>query len=815
MIKLDLYIKEIFDFLHTCSVKNVFLESSVRLVYEEIHNLSDTPVWDNPYYLHLCGYYNRYDEHIYVKSVDTKELILFNRYVLRDHPKTLNKYLSRQDEFRNLILKYPSMTTYIRGTLYPAEIPADTVRVPSTIPVLTNDTGTVSIELTPYNIVFNPEIYNRYIWGYLDNPNYMELIEGLDNLTIEYINTILWPIRPDDHIVACDNLTLFNMNKSLLHVNEQVDMIAHMKKWLKMFDTRWCVGEYNYEEYYDSMRDSVMWQCLAVELLSRRYVNIRTNNVHPYHIWEYLESRGLGNYRSILSHKQELFLYKNMNYLVGNRGKMSNLKILSDYLLEGYGAEIKSKAIAQDTFSAIDNCKTTPLIISESLDTDITALQNSEDGVETIREIVRREYENKLEPNYNEETITKQSDILKNSNRTYLQTKLVELVKYDDGDLFNNLYLNFIAQSTIYKLANGRCNYNVNLRISESEVTVSYTLGECIALLLYINHLELLHTVTKTEDSVAIQNDTLNTIPNRWFIYLPYRENKLDLPEHIHAGVNNSNRPMLFPTKSLLMTSDTSRYPPQQPTDPINMAKMKLAIYDDNIPGLADDILDSHDLMRNLDGQWEFLKNQYIISRACSDFVLGNAYKTAWEALTFAGELSFDLIPGYSTYAEWVNSDTILKPILESWALRSDAQSLYSSLSYDIIKAMYPDNPIIAEFTHDSYKLMIKLLEQLSSYNIAFIARDAVNSEQHTFMHISQQWFGETTNDFGMVSVREFTEKCWNETREYGELNNVDTTIVNRSESQVYGELENIEGGGVSIVEDKWERNWVPNIEFE
>ena len=814
MIKLNLYIKEIFDFLHTCSVKNVFLESSMRKQHEEIYGVSDIPVWNNPYYLHLCGYYTKYDERIYVKSVDTKEPILFHRYVLRDHPKTLNKYMSRQDEFRDLMLKYPSMTDYIRGTLYPAEIPADTILRPEILPVLTDDTGTISIELTPYNIVFNPDIHNRYIWGYIDNPNYLELIDGLPDDTVNYINAVLWPIQDNDYIVTSDNLTIFNMNKELLHTNEQLDLITHIKEWFRMFDIRWSVGEYRYEEYYDAVRDSIMWQCLVVELLSRRFVNIRTNNVHPYHVWEYLESHGLGNYRSILSHKQELFLYKNMNYLIGNRGKMSNLKILSDHLLEGYGAEIKSKAIVQDTTEAADDCNTTPLVISESLDTDITALQNSEDGLESIKEIVRREYDNKLEPEYNEEVITKQTNILKNSEKTYLQTKLVELVKYTDGDIFKNLHLNFIAQTTLYKLAQGKCDFNVNLRITESELTVSYTLGECIALLLYINHLEVMHTVSKDLDTVNIANEPLIAIPNKWYVYLPYREEKVELPEYIHAGVNNSSRPILFPTKPLLLTPDLSIRPQQQPTDPVDMDKMKLAIYDDNIPGLSDNIVDSHDLIKSIEEQWVYLKNHYTISRACSDFVQGTAFKVAWEAIRFEGLLTFDLIPGYENYNDWINSDTILKPILESWSLRSDASSLYSSLSSDIIRAIYPENALLSEFTNDSYKLMVKLLEQLSSYNIAFIARNAINADQHNFMHMSQQWLHQSIETYGMVSLNEMDKKCFHTVDTYGELNNIDTTITTRSESDSYGKVETIQAEGVSVMEDKWERDWVPDIEF-
>jgi hypothetical protein len=100
-----------------------------------------------------------------------------------------------------------------------------------------------------------------------------------------------------------------------------------------MFRVRWDVREFSYEEYYPITQWAALWATLPVVIIGQRVANLKTSSTHSSHIWEYLTSNGLGDYRSVLTRDQELFLYKNIQYIIKNRGKDGTLSILADHLL--------------------------------------------------------------------------------------------------------------------------------------------------------------------------------------------------------------------------------------------------------------------------------------------------------------------------------------------------------------------------------------------------------------------------------------------------------------------------------------------------
>ena len=87
-----------------------------------------------------------------------------------------------------------------------------------------------------------------------------------------------------------------------------------MNNFLDHIYNRWYIKDYDYEDTYPLAFMGIIYALLPQVLLTQRLLNLRTDNVHSLHIWEYLASKGLGEYESILSNKQSRFLYKNINY---------------------------------------------------------------------------------------------------------------------------------------------------------------------------------------------------------------------------------------------------------------------------------------------------------------------------------------------------------------------------------------------------------------------------------------------------------------------------------------------------------------------
>lgn len=80
-------------------------------------NQQDLTSWR--YYRHLAGDYHELDEKMYVRSLDTLEMIEFSKASLANHRATYRGYDLLGDFHENLVSKYPGQTDLIYGILNP------------------------------------------------------------------------------------------------------------------------------------------------------------------------------------------------------------------------------------------------------------------------------------------------------------------------------------------------------------------------------------------------------------------------------------------------------------------------------------------------------------------------------------------------------------------------------------------------------------------------------------------------------------------------------------------------------------------------
>lgn len=352
--------QEIVSFLRTVTIKNGYFADQLLKALVNEQYWRSLPEDRNPYYMHLAGKYilaedmkpimvtdpstgikykqtysstfrmpnadgspgalvrnakvyteAAFDEMMYVTSLDTQEIIPFTRENLHGdadnptsavHKKTLEAYRIPGRFFDMLCKKYPKQVDLIKSIVYlvpPKELS--------------------DVERSLYGGALPSEDERRFA-----------------------------------RIKEAKHLEILNYDITLLESREQQCMLDTIRKSLELIKTRWDIKEFSYEENYANVQWAMIWSLLPLILVSQRYANIRTPQVHSSHIWDYLTSNGLDSYRGYLSSEQEWFLYKNIKFLKENSGQNRILNILIDNLLADYNLHIESKTVVMDKTNILE-----------------------------------------------------------------------------------------------------------------------------------------------------------------------------------------------------------------------------------------------------------------------------------------------------------------------------------------------------------------------------------------------------------------------------------------------------------------------------
>ena len=437
--------------------------------------------------------YLGWDKPVYVPTYDrendlTKDFTLYTRFSnhMRDeHVKTALKYHIGSAVYNDACEKYPEYIDYIKGVCYPAYRTG-------------RDLASKSSRLRYW-----------YITG--DNGMPVKVANKIDYEN--YITNIELAIN---EIASDPNFSLEKYDSTLLEENEADSLIDCLKKTLKCVRERWDIGEFGYEELYYGAVWATVWSHLPYLLLVQRILNLRTEAVHVDHIWEYLEGKGLKDYRTVMDNEQQVFLYKNIDYLRGNEGKQSTLKILVDKLLSKFSATVRTKSVLLDTTHMGDNQASESdaalangtfningmydsvsgdiKILSEDLEEQTSVINDVDGRIEDYDDVYSREYKSGLIPKLGDtlaeqkQRIAESHDAIEIQKHTYAPTKLAEITQGSVTSDTARLAMAFIFQTLVRKLSskteisNG-CVINAIFHGLSSPKT--FTIGECIALVFY------------------------------------------------------------------------------------------------------------------------------------------------------------------------------------------------------------------------------------------------------------------------------------------------------------------------------------------
>ena len=310
----------------------------------------------------------------------------------------------------------------------------------------------------------------------IPNKEYTILEERYPNY-VGLIRTIAYPISSITDAIAAPNLSVLAYDASLLEENERESIITRLKDFLKYVRERWYVEEYTYENMYAVTFWAMLWQMLPIVLLDQRIRNIKTPSVHSFHIWEYLISKGLGDYRDVLTKNQSLWLYRNINYIRKNQGKEKTLRILADNLLGDAFTSLLYKDLKQNIADYDKKLITTPEFVSYSYS------NSAIEKIEQVEDLNSRLYHQGIEYRNTADYHVELSKQLGYTPYTSLNTKFLEFKKDSVDTSGARLMTNMYIDTAMYMLSENKLSFNVPITESFAGISTKLFVGDALNLM--------------------------------------------------------------------------------------------------------------------------------------------------------------------------------------------------------------------------------------------------------------------------------------------------------------------------------------------
>lgn len=161
------------------------------------------------------------------------------------------------------------------------------------------------------------------------------------------IHGILNPC-PKAKAIAAENGVILSYPRSLVEESETT-LIMELESFIKLFQARWDVQAFALTDpYYGTVQRALLGLQLLPKLLNLRLKRCKTDEVHTFHLREYLASHHeLDRWLPYLTREQALWLYRNVCYLERNAGKVDNFNALLENLLNKRDIPVAEYTIRQ------------------------------------------------------------------------------------------------------------------------------------------------------------------------------------------------------------------------------------------------------------------------------------------------------------------------------------------------------------------------------------------------------------------------------------------------------------------------------------
>lgn len=344
-----------------------------------------------------------------------------------------------------------------------------------------------TIAFTKENLTLHPTTKLAYRHGsryfrelLLENPNRDQLILG-----------VLYPANMAEAIAAKDG-TILSYPKYLVE-DYEVSLIKNLQHWIDTYILRWYNIQFNNNHvFYDMTFRSIMHLNMVSAILNLRLKACRTDEVHSFHIREYLASHGeLDQYMDYMTRKQALFFYRNINYIDRNAGKQDTFYWLVENVLTDRGIPL-SRFTMRHNVANMPESNYPEISFRKSPVNQIYSQQDVQDNNYSLERVLEKE--TPLAP-YNAKFISEKFPNIKNlfidSRSNVVQTKMLEssIIDYTDAtpytlqDIgFNHWsYLSSIGLYNAYvRIVNPRTGVDIVLQSDEAFIYYLYLFAKSV-----------------------------------------------------------------------------------------------------------------------------------------------------------------------------------------------------------------------------------------------------------------------------------------------------------------------------------------------
>jgi hypothetical protein len=546
----------------------------------------------------------------------------------------------------------------------------------------------VQILFSKENLNLHPRTRSLYVPG----GQYHDRLCDLYPNQVDLIKSILFPVDDLTKAITSEDLTILSYGSGYLESYEENPLIEGLRAFLEIIKERWYFEFLDDEPYFHITFFGGLWTKMAGFLLTEREYFIHTPYVHSWHIWNHLRDAGLDDYSDILNREKSIMLYQNIGYFKANAGKMSNLIILVNRLLDDFGVSIYARRVVQESETGAEDYQLTPQLQAIRIPTNNQS-SVTEIGDETVETIQNRAFAKGFVVDNSSEAAVAKERRLSDTTINNFMTKFLEIRPIARNKIYSDIINVFLLETLSTTILH---DYYKDPVVVNDPATNS---------ILYLYPRELLALYHYA--SIKSLGRTPEMIPNGFFFNKAFNTEIATPTKTIKIDNEKIYLSMYVNTQSFLsdLHYDTVI------EDPAAFSQMVSRLWLRYLEHLLEDTSSSVDTKRHVLNYLSSLCH----TRRIEEHVL---------------------IEGHDSYKRWLGPEgiDIQSSILGQYDIQADPALAWSNLSDTIISALIPMTDTLTQFgnytlTDFGYERLRQLFIQMCSYKVVFLesTRDTPN----------------------------------------------------------------------------------------